>query len=83
MRPKGSYGKALAIAREQKARMWELRSACDLARLWRDQGRGAEAYGLLAPIYSWFNEGFGTRDLQVARALLDTISPSPDLKAEP
>ena len=73
----GSYGKALEIAREQNARMWELRAACDLARLWRDQGRRAEAHGLLAPIYSWFSEGFSTRDLQVARALLDTLPPSP------
>ncbi|HZA91190.1 MAG TPA: hypothetical protein VE420_01080, partial [Gemmatimonadales bacterium] len=73
----GSFSKALEVAREQKARMWELRAACGLAGLWRDQGRGAEAHGLLAPIYSWFSEGFGTRDLQVARALLDTLSPSP------
>jgi hypothetical protein len=73
----GSFSKALEVARKQKARMWELRAACDLAGLWRDQGRGAEAYGLLAPVYSWFSEGFGTRDLQVARALLDTLSPSP------
>jgi predicted ATPase len=51
--------------------MWELRAACDLAGLWRDQGRGAEAHGLLAPIYSWFSEGFGTRELQMARAVLD------------
>jgi predicted ATPase len=75
----GSFSKALEVAREQKARMWELRAACDLAGLWRDQGRGVEAHGLLAPIYSWFSEGFGTRDLQVARALLDTLSPSPTL----
>jgi tetratricopeptide (TPR) repeat protein len=75
----GSFSKALEIAREQGARMWELRAACGLAGLWRDQGRRAEAHGLLAPIYSWFSEGFGTRDLQVARALLDTLSPSPTL----
>jgi hypothetical protein len=72
-----SYHRALEIAREQKARMWELRAACDLASLWRGQGRQAEAHGLLAPIFGWFSEGFGTRDLQAARALLDTLSSSP------
>ncbi len=69
----GSFSKALEVAREQKARMWELRAACDLAGLWRDQGRGAEAHGLPAPIYGWFSEGFETRDLQIAQALLDTV----------
>ena len=72
-----SYQRALETAREQKARMWELRAACGLARLLRDQGRQAEAHDLLAPVYSWFSEGFDTRDLQVARALLDRLSPSP------
>ena len=72
-----SYHRALEIAREQKAHMWELRAACDLASLWRGQGRQAEAQGLLAPIFGWFGEGFGTRDLRAARALLDTLSSSP------
>jgi hypothetical protein len=68
-----SCRKALETARDQKARMWELRAACDLASRWRDQGRLAEAHDLLAPIYSWFSEGFSTRDLQVARVVLDTL----------
>jgi tetratricopeptide (TPR) repeat protein len=72
-----SYYKALETAREQKARMWELHAACGLARLWRDQGHPAEAHDLLAPIYSWFSEGFGTRDLQAAQVLLATLSMSP------
>jgi tetratricopeptide (TPR) repeat protein len=66
-----SYLEALEIAREQKARMWELRAACDLAGLWRDQSRRAEAHDLLAPIYSWFSEGFSVRDLRAARAVLN------------
>jgi tetratricopeptide (TPR) repeat protein len=73
-----SCRKALEIAREQKARMWELRAAYDLASMLRGQGQGAEAYNLLAPVYRWFSEGFDTRDLQVARALLDTLSPAPE-----
>jgi class 3 adenylate cyclase/tetratricopeptide (TPR) repeat protein len=72
-----SYYKALETAREQKARMWELHAACGLARLWRDQGHPAEAHDLLAPIYSWFSEGFDTRDLQAAQVLLATLSMSP------
>jgi tetratricopeptide (TPR) repeat protein len=72
-----SYHRALEVAREQKARMWELRTACDLGRLWLDQDRFAEAHELLAPLVSWFSEGFSTRDLQVARTLLDVLSSSP------
>jgi class 3 adenylate cyclase/predicted ATPase len=64
------YRKALSIAREQEAKMWELRASASLARLRRDQGRCAEARDLLAPIYGWFTEGFGTPDLQEAKALL-------------
>jgi class 3 adenylate cyclase/tetratricopeptide (TPR) repeat protein len=62
---------ALRIAREQGARSFELRSAIMLARLLREQGRRAEAFDLLAPIYGWFTEGFDTPDLKEARALLD------------
>jgi predicted ATPase len=51
-----------------------LRAATSLARLWCDQGKRSEARDLLAPVYSWFTEGFGTPDLQEARALLDTLS---------
>ena len=64
---------AIAIAQSQKARSFELRAATSLARLWRDQGRGAEARDLLAPIYSWFTEGFDTPDLKEAKALLDEL----------
>ena len=67
------YHRALAIAREQGARWFELRAATSLARLWRDQGKRAEARDLLAPIYGWFTEGFDTRDLQHAKALLEEL----------
>ena len=64
------YCKALGIARKQEAKMWELRAAASLARLWRDQGRRAAARDLLAPVYGWFTEGFATPDLKAAKALL-------------
>jgi len=67
------YRKALTIAREQQAKMWELRAAVSLARLRRDQGRPAEAGDLLAPVYGWFTEGFGTPDLKEAKALLEEL----------
>jgi predicted ATPase len=65
---------AIAVAREQNAKMWELRVATSLARLWRDQGERTEAHRLLAPIYAWFTEGFDTRDLKDAKALLDVLA---------
>ena len=65
------YRKALGVAREQEAKLWELRAAASLARLWRDQGRRAAARDLVAPVYDWFAEGFGTPDLKEAKALLD------------
>jgi predicted ATPase len=68
------YRKALSIAEEQDAKMWELRAAASLARLRRDQGRRAEARDLLAPVYGWFTEGFETPDLKEARALLDELA---------
>jgi predicted ATPase len=68
-----SYGHALAVARRQSAKFWELRAAVDLARLWRDQGKRTEARDLLAPIYGWFTEGFDTLDLKEAKALLDEL----------
>jgi class 3 adenylate cyclase/predicted ATPase len=68
------YRKALSIAQEQGAKLWELRAAVSLARLHRDQRRHTEAHGLLAPVYGWFTEGFGTRDLKGAKALLDELS---------
>ena len=65
--------KALSIAREQEAKLWELRAAVSLARLRRDQGRRAAARDLLAPIYGWFTEGIATPDLKEAKALLDEL----------
>ena len=61
---------ALAVAREQQAKSWELRAAMSMARQWRDQGRRRKARDLLAPVYGWFTEGFDTRDLLEAKALL-------------
>jgi predicted ATPase len=69
-----SYRKALEVAQEQRARMWALRAACELAQVLRDQGRQAEARDLLAPIYDWFTEGFDVNDLQRAKALLGGVS---------
>jgi predicted ATPase len=68
-----SFRDALAVARQQSAKFWELRAATSLARLWRDQGKRAEASDLLAPIYGWFTEGFDTPVLQDAKALLDQL----------
>jgi predicted ATPase len=68
------YRKALGIAEEQGAKLWELRAAVSLARLRRDQGRHAEARDLLAPVYGWFTEGFDTPDLKEAKALLDALA---------
>jgi TolB-like protein/predicted ATPase/class 3 adenylate cyclase len=67
------YCKALGIAQEQGAKLWELRAAMSLAELFRDQGRGGEARSLLAPVYGWFTEGFDTPDLKEAKALLDAL----------
>jgi predicted ATPase len=69
-----SFLKAIGIAQEQGAKLWELRAATSLARLWRDQGRRAEADHLLAPVYGWFTEGFDTPDLKEAKALLDDLA---------
>jgi predicted ATPase len=68
------YRKAPSIAGEQEAKLWELRAAVSLARLRRDQGRHVEARDLLAPVYGWFSEGFGTPDLRDAKALLDELA---------
>jgi class 3 adenylate cyclase/predicted ATPase len=73
-----SYGESLALARRQSAKLWELRTAMSLTRLWRDQGKRSEARDLLAPVYSWFTEGFGTPVMQEAKALLDELSAHPN-----
>jgi class 3 adenylate cyclase/predicted ATPase len=67
------FRQALSTAREQEAKQWELRAAASLARLWRDQGRRAEAHDLLASVYGWFTEGFAAADLKEAKALLDEL----------
>lgn len=68
------YRSAIAVAQAQGAKMLELRAAASLARLWRDHGKCAEAYELLAPVYGWFSEGLGTSDLNEARLLLATVA---------
>ena len=68
------FERALAVARVQQAKSWELRAAMSLARLWRDQGKREEACELLAPVYGWFTEGFDTRDLKEAKALLNELA---------
>ncbi len=69
-----AYIASLDWARTQQAKSWELRTATSYARLMRDQGRVGEAYDLLAPVYGWFTEGFGTKDLKDAKALLRELS---------
>jgi predicted ATPase len=68
------FRQALAVARHQQAKSWELRAAMSLAHLWQQQGKHTEARELLAPIYSWFTEGFDTADLQEAKALLEDLA---------
>ena len=65
---------ALAVARQQQAKSWELRAGMSVARLWRDQGKVQQARELLAPVYGWFTEGFDTRDLKEAKALLEELA---------
>src|SRR5262249_51624607 len=65
---------ALAIARTQQAKSFELRTATSLARLWQSQGKRQEARDLLAPVYDWCTEGFDTADLKEAKALLDELA---------
>ena len=68
------FERALEVARQQQAKSWELRAAISLARLWRSQGKVQEARELLAPVYGWFTEGFDTRDLKEAKALLEELA---------
>jgi predicted ATPase len=67
------FQQALAVARRQQAKSYELRAAMSLSRLWQQQGKSAKARELLAPLYSWFTEGFDTPDLQEAKALLEDL----------
>ncbi len=67
------FERALAVARAQQAKSWELRAAMSMARLWRDQKKRQQAHDLLAPVYGWFTEGFDTLDLKEAKALLDEV----------
>jgi predicted ATPase len=69
------FARSLEIARSQQARCWELRTACDLASLWRSKGRANEALQLLQPIYAQFTEGFDTADLRHAKLILDSLEP--------
>ena len=68
------FERALAVARTQRAKSWELRAAMCMARLWRDQGKRKEARDLLAPVYNRFTEGFDTLDPKEAKALLDALA---------
>jgi predicted ATPase len=68
------FERALAVAREQQGKSWELRGAMSMARLWRDQGKRQQARDLLAPVHGWFTEGFDTFDLKQAKALLDELA---------
>jgi predicted ATPase len=67
------FERALAIACQQQAKSWELRAAMSIAQLWRDQGKAQQARELLVPVYGWFTEGFDTRDLKEAKALLEEL----------
>jgi predicted ATPase len=73
--------KGIDVARQQNAKSWELRGATSLARLWAGQGRRSEARDLLAPVYTWFTEGFDTADLKEAETLLDKLT-EPAIAAE-
>ena len=68
------FHKALAVARQQEAKSWELRAASSLARLWQQQGKHSKARNLLAPVYEWFTEGFDTADLKDAKSLLEELA---------
>ena len=69
------YRQAIAVAERQSAKLFQLRASTSLARLWRDQGKRAEAGDLLSPIYNWFTEGFDAPDLKDAKALLEQLTP--------
>jgi predicted ATPase len=68
------FERALAIARQQQAKSWELRAAISMARLWRDQAKRQRAHDLLVPVFDWFTEGFDTVDLKEAKTLLEQLT---------
>jgi adenylate cyclase len=70
----GYFLKAIEVAQRQQAKSWELRTATSLARLWQQQGKRTEAHRLLSDVYHWFTEGFDTKDLQEAKALIEELS---------
>jgi len=72
--PEDCFHKAIDIAQKQQAKSLELRASTSLARLWQHQGKQSEAHQLLSDIYGWFTEGFDTKDLQEARALLEELT---------
>ena len=73
-KPEACFHKAIEIARKQQAKSLELRAATSLARLWQSQGKRNEAHQMLLEIYNWFTEGFDTKDLQEAKALIESLS---------
>lgn len=75
-RAEAYFERALAGARAQEAKSWELRAAMSTARFWNGQGMREKARALLAPIYGWFTEGLDTHDVKQAKALLDAMPPS-------
>jgi predicted ATPase len=72
--PQNRLPQPIAVAQQQSAKSWELRASVSLARLWQSQGKKEEARQLLAEIYGWFTEGFDTKDLQEAKALLEELA---------
>ena len=70
----GAFMRSLAVARRHQTKTFELQAGTSLARLWRDQGKVQQARKLLAPVYGWFTEGFDTRDLKEAKALLEELA---------
>src|SRR6185436_11496947 len=68
------FRKAIEIAQKQQAKSWELRAVISLSRLWQQQGKKVEAHEMLSEIYNWFTEGFDTKDLQEAKALLAELA---------
>ena len=68
------FKRAIAVARQQSAKLWEIRAATSLAKLWQNQGKRVEAHDLLASIYGWFTEGFDTPVLRNAKGLLNELN---------